>query len=160
LDFVVLCPFHLWQTADLYRKLSPDELSGLKSSAEDKDDITRWILALYSKGCKGQLASLNFSFAPQDCPFSGWWISAMRERRLYRGSGLEGILLRKAEEIFIRSGVDEISLCLPESHESIIRIFRELGFNEVESSLKCSSCEHNILKNDRVILKKSLLGHI
>jgi hypothetical protein len=50
------------KTADLYRKLSQDELLGLKSSAKDKNDITRWILALYSKGCKGQLASLDFSY--------------------------------------------------------------------------------------------------
>jgi hypothetical protein len=157
LDFAVLCSLHHWRAADLYRKLSPDELSGLKSSADDKDAIASWILALYSKGCKGQLASLTFASTPKGCPFSGWWISAVRAKLLYRGTGLETLLLGKAEEIFARSGVEEISLCLSRSHKSVIRIFRDSGFMEADSSLKCRSCEHYARKNDRVILKKSLM---
>jgi ribosomal protein S18 acetylase RimI-like enzyme len=157
INFVVLSPLHLWQTADLYRKLLPDELSGLKSSAGDKDSITRWILALYSKGRKGQLASLDFIFMPKDCPFSGWCISDMRAKPLYRGIGLEGLLLGKAEEIFARSGVEEISICSSRSHKSMIGLFQELGFNKAETSLKCRSCEYYDEKNDRVILKKSLM---
>jgi hypothetical protein len=157
LDFAVLCSLHHWRAADLYRKLSPDELSGLKSSADDKDAIASWILALYSKGCKGQLASLTFASTPKGCPFSGWWISAVRAKLLYRGTGLETLLLGKAEEIFVKSGVEEISLCLSRSHKSVIRIFRDSGFMEADSSLKCRSCEHYARKNDRVILKKSLM---
>jgi hypothetical protein len=158
LDFAVLCSLPHWRAADLYRELSPDELSGLKSSADDKDAITRWILALYSKGCEGQLASLTFASTPQGCPFSGWWISDIRAKPLYRGTGLEGLLLGKAEEIFARSGFEEISICSSRSHKSMIRIFQEQGFKEAELSLKCRSCEHYDEKNDRVILKKSLMG--
>ena len=158
-SYVVKCPLHAGQTSDLYRIISPHELKGLNSAPGARDIVDRWILSISSRDSTEstkQLASMTFIFRQCDCSFKGWWIGDTWVSWTHRGMGLEDKIISKAEEIFARNEVKEISLSLPGNHSPLVDIFRNIGFREPGTSFECDCCERNAGDNARIILKKSI----
>ncbi len=100
-SFSLRIPISSWQTHDLCQKLSPCEAGGLSS----QDSFS---LDLFIRGHHRPAAIMTFISRPPECPFAGWWVRDLQVRVRYRGIGLEELLLRQAEEVLKRWGINEL----------------------------------------------------
>jgi len=102
-SYVVQLPLRAGQTHDLFRPLPPDEFDVTRPTWQGRPPDC-WTLALHLNRGRRPAAWATFALCPPECPHAGWWLSEVQARVRYRGLGFEAHLIRKAEEIFARSG--------------------------------------------------------
>lgn len=122
-------PISPWQRYDLYQKLSPSEAEGLSRQ-------NSFTLDLFTSERHRPAATMTFLFRPPECAFAGWWVKDVQVRVRYRGVGLEERLLRHAEEVLKRWGVNEIWVNSPGEFLGTGTTFSDLRFREAALPLK------------------------
>jgi hypothetical protein len=128
IDFSIQVPLNSRTTNRFYRIISPEEFA--KGNIEKgKDYISKWAvkMSINSKPA----ASLSFIFEPQNCPFSGWWISEARVNIRYRGTGVEEELFQRVDGLLKQSGVSQIFVGVSERAYLEQSMFKRLGFREI-----------------------------
>lgn len=103
-SYVVRLPLRAGQTHDLYRPLPPAEFDVSQPTWQGRPPDC-WTLALHLNRGRRPAAWATFALCPPECPHAGWWLSEVQARVRYRGLRFEAHLIRKADEIFARSGV-------------------------------------------------------
>jgi hypothetical protein len=102
-SYVVQLPLRAGQTHDLFRPLPPDEFNVTQPTWQGRPPDC-WTLVLHLNGGRRPAAWATFALCPPECPHAGWWLSEVQARVRYRGLGFEAHLIRKADDIFARSG--------------------------------------------------------
>ena len=128
-SFSLRIPISSWQTHDLYQKLSLSETEGLSSR-------NCFALDLFTIERHRPTATMTFISRPPECPFAGWWVKDVQVRIRYRGVGLEERLLRQAEEVLKRWGVNELRVNSPGGFLETGTTFAELRFREAALPLQ------------------------
>lgn len=102
--YLVQLPLRAREHLDLYHAVLPDEFDVAKPTWQGRP-ADCWTLALYLQDTRRPAAWATFVLRPPDCPLAGWAIADRYVRGRYRGFGFTTELMRKADEIFARSGV-------------------------------------------------------
>lgn len=123
IDFSIQVPLNSKTTNRFYRIISPEEF------AKGKEYISKWTVKM-SVNSK-PAASLSCIFKPQNCPFSGWWLSEVRVRIRYRGTGVEEQLFQRVDELLKQSGVSEIFVSVSKRAYLEQSMFKRSGFREI-----------------------------
>lgn len=130
MDFSIHVPLNTKINARFYRIISPEELLTLNlNSGENIISKLAISLNINSKTA----AFLSFIFKPQDCPFSGCWVSEAKTRIRYRGTGIEEKLFEKADELLRQLGIPQIYVSIFKDAYLDRRFFRNMGFKEIST---------------------------
>lgn len=82
------------------------------------------------KGKTHRAAYLSLLFRPENCPWKGCWLTAMKVRHRYRGLGIEEGLLQKTGEILRPMGIKSLAIGITQEEGHDLRWLKDLGFQE------------------------------
>lgn len=81
---------------------------------------------------------LSFIARPEHCPFPGFWVTAVKTRMRFRGTGMEERVFDKLEDILRQSKVTQIFVSIPVDDAQRRDFFEKIGFKELHTILQPS----------------------
>ena len=118
-------------TSRFYQDISQEDLKLSISEALEHQALATWSMVAHMRS--RFVGTLSFVYKPENCPFSGWWLSDPGVRIRYRGMGIEERLFKESDAILNELKVKEVFVSFGKKKRLNRLVFGNLGFKETSA---------------------------